>query len=782
MQQQAELPRAVALFIVVVTAGVLLAFRLTSGPSKTYLSSLLLKVLLLELGFFWAAGFATYRLSDALPEEWIGRPVVVSGVVASLPIAIERGYRFDFEVENTLTPGVRVPQRVALRWYTAAFGQPANKVPSPVKPGQRWQFSVKLQSPHGNLNPHGVDYEGWMLQHNVRATGSVHKAVPAVRLADRVYGPRYIVERLRFLVGQRFDRVVGERSGLLKALAIGEQSGISALQWDLFLRTGVIHLFSISGLHITMLSGLCAGLVYFGWRCSPQLMRKIAARRAAAIAGFLVALGYSLAAGFSIPTQRTLYMLAVVGFALWSGRRVPPSNVLALALLLVVLVDPWAVLSAGFWLSFGAIAAILYAAGRPLRRANWLREAGVTQIAVTLALIPPLLALFQQFSLIAPLANFFAVPLVSLVVVPLTLFATIIPIDSLLLLAQHVLDWVLAALRLLDAVPFAVWAQGATPFWTILAGLVGIVLLLAPRGLPARWLGLVCMLPMFFYQPQRPADGAMWVTVLDVGQGLSVYVRTAQHALVYDTGPRYSDEADAGSRVLVPFLRAAAQPAIDALILSHNDLDHSGGAASLLAKIPVKTVLSSLPAAHPAATSAHHRRCASGQSWRWDGVDLSMLAPAAPSYDDDTIADNDRSCVLRISSASGSILLAGDVERDAEAVLLLSQQRMLAATVLIAPHHGSRTSSTEAFLDAVQPQLAIFTVGYRNRYGHPKQDIVARYVQRHSALLRTDYDGAIDLRFQNGRVEIITSRQTKRRYWHRKYGSTFGDPSTTNAL
>lgn len=782
LQQQSALPPAWSAAILLPTAGMLLASLLSSGPARTYLTVFTTKMLLFELGFFWAAGFAAYRLNDALAEQWAGRSIQVAGVVAGMPVAIERGYRFEFDVEQTSMSQARVPRQISLRWYTAPFGQPAGKTAPPVAPGERWQFNVKLQPPHANVNPHGVDFEAWMLQKNVRASGSVHKAVRPQRIASIVYRPGYLIERARFLVAQRFDRVLGERSGVLKALAIGEQSGISPRQWELFTRTGVNHLLSISGLHITMLAGLCGSLVYFGWRSSPILLRRLAARRAASLAGLLVALLYSLAAGFSIPTQRTLFMLAVVGLALWSGRRVAASNVLALALFVVVLFDPWAVLSAGFWLSFGAVAAILYAAGRPLRRAGWWREAWTTQLAVSLALIAPLLALFQQFSLIAPLANLFAVPVVSLVVVPLTLFATLIPIDHVLLMAQRILEWLVIALYWLDAWPLAVWAQGATPFWTVLAALLGVGMLLAPRGVPARWLGAVCLLPLFFYQIERPPPGAVWVTILDVGQGLAVYVRTAQHALVYDTGPRYSDEADAGVRVIAPFLRAVGQSRLDALVVSHNDLDHSGGASSLLAQVPVEVVLSSLPPMHPVAATAAHRRCERGQAWRWDGVEMEMLAPESGSYADDSIADNDRSCVLRVRSGSGSILLAGDIERDAEEELVSSQKDALPATVLIAPHHGSRTSSSEAFLDAVRPRLTIFTVGYRNRYGHPKRDIVARYIERNSALLRTDHDGAIELRFEGGRVEIISARRNQRRYWHRIHGSTFGAERAADTL
>lgn len=765
LQQHAELPAAGTLAMLALVGGsLLLASRELRQPGLR-VSALLLGVA--ALGFSWAGYRAVQQMGHTLEPSLAGRPLIVEGYVASLPTAIERGWRFEFVTRDT-----RLPKRLSLRWYSAPFGQSGRSSVSPVVPGERWQFTVKLAPPHGNLNRYGLDFEAWLFERGIAAVGTVVKKPPPLRLDPFVITPQTLIERVRYSVAKRFNRVLGERSGVLKALAIGDQSDIPAAQWEIFLRTGVNHLLSISGLHVTMLATLCGATVYAFWRRSPRLMQRLAARRAALAAGFMVACMYALLAGFSIPTQRTLYMLAAVVLALWSGRSVAPSQILAFALLIVVVLDPWAVLSPGFWLSFGAVGTLLYAAGRPLRRPGRFRQALHAQLAVSIALVPVLILLFQQISLIAPLANLVAVPLVSLVIVPLTLSAALLPLDTLLLTAQSLTSYLLVLLSWLDRWPFAVWTQAQIPPWAMLTGMLGVLLLLAPKGWPARWLGIVYCLPMLFYFPPRPGPGEMWVNVMDVGQGLAVHVQTARHALLYDTGPDYDGDGDAGARLIVPQLRGAGIGALDTLVISHNDLDHSGGAASLLRAVQARTILSSLPGDHALARQAQHRTCVRGQQWHWDGVKISVLGPARESYADTLIEDNDRSCVLRFDTASGSLLLPGDIERDAEAELVSSAGAALAATVVLVPHHGSRTSSTEAFLDAVVPRLSIVTAGYRNRYGHPKPDVLARYLERGSTVVRTDLDGAIELRFGQGRISIAKLRQIKRRYWHRNNGST----------
>lgn len=720
-------------------------------------------------GFLFAAAAAGQRMQDALPPAWEGVDISLSGVVASLPVKTERGQRFEFAVEQVITRGAHVPRHIQLNTYTAGFsGTPLPNAPR-VHAGERWRFTVRLRRPHANANPHVFDMEAWFLERNLRALGSVREQPDNRRLSSFVMHPRYMVESVREAVSRRFDRVLGAApyGGVLKALAVGDQSDIPPVQWTLYQRTGITHLISISGLHVTMLSGLAFALAYWLWRRSVRLTLRLPARRAAVLAGVLTALLYVLLAGFAVPAQRTLYMLLVVAVALWSGRVIAPTRVLLWALLVVVLLDPWAVLSAGFWLSFGAVAAMLFATSARVGKPHWLRAWLATQWAVTLALAPVLLLLFGQLSLVSPLANAFAIPLVSFGVTPLALAGSVPGMDWLLYAAHWlmagcgwVLDW-------LAHLPLVLWQQPEPGGAAVALALLGALWLLLPRGFPARWLGALLILPALLTPPPQPAPGALWVNVLDVGQGLAVLVRTAHHALLFDTGPRYSAESDSGSRAIVPYLRGDGVTRLDALIVSHDDNDHSGGALSVLREVPVGWLASSLPDAHPALSAGvRSLRCVAGQRWQWDGVNFAVLHPAQASYDDARLKDNNRSCVLKIDGAGGSVLLPADIEARDEAALLARAAGQLAATLLVAPHHGSRTSSTPDFIAAVHPEITVFTVGYRNRYGHPRGDIVTRYAGLGGQLLRSDNNGAVEVRFAPDQAPSVTAwRQTRQRYW-----------------
>lgn len=730
----------------------------------------LVKVFFLAAGFFWAALFAAMRLSDALPAEWQGRDIEVVGVVAALPQQGERGTRFVFDVERVATPDVVVPRHIQLTWYAFGFRETpdASKLLPVLHAGERWRLTVRLKRPRGNANPHGFDFEAWLLERDIRALGYVRESPDNKLQKAFVWRPGYMVEAAREVVAQKFQRILHDQpyAPVLTALAIGDQSDIPQVQWQVFTRTGVNHLMSISGLHVTMVSGLLFALVFRLWRLSSWLTLHLPARKAAALAGALAALGYVLLAGFAVPAQRTLYMLSVVALALWFGRTQSSSRVLALALLVVVLLDPWAVLSPGFWLSFGAVAAILFVSAGRLQHSHWLKEAVNTQWAVTLGLMPALLAMFQQVSLVSPIANAFAIPLVSLVVVPLTLLGAVLPFDFLLHAAHQIMAWTMLPLDWLSGLPAAVWQQHAPPGWAVLLSLLGIGWLMLPRGYPARWLGALPLLPLFFYLLPVPGTGALWLEVLDVGQGLAVVARTQQHALLFDAGPRYSDEADAGNRIVLHYLRGEGVRALDGLIVTHDDTDHYGGAISVLDAMPVSWVASSLAQQQPVlAHTQRHISCVRGQRWQWDGVRFEILHPAADSYQDD-IKDNDRGCVLKITSAFGSVLLPTDIEKISEEELLATMPSSLAADVLVVPHHGSKTSSTEAFVRQVNPAIAVFTVGYRNRFGHPKREVVARYQRSGSRLLRSDVDGAVDIRFEKaGTPAVTTYRMAERRYW-----------------
>ena len=637
--------------------------------------------------------------------------------------------------------------------------------------GERWQLSVRLKQPHGTSNPHNFDFEAWALERNLRAAGYVHGKGDNRRLDAHVVAPGYFIEHLREAVRERFQETLGDApyTGVLTALAVGDQGSIPAAQWQIFTRTGVNHLMSISGLHITMLSGLAFAFSYALWRRSVRLTLRLPARKAAAVAGLLVALVYTLLSGYSVPAQRTVYMLAVIAAALWLSRTVAVSQILATALLAVLLFDPWAVLAPGFWLSFGAVALIFYVTAHRLSRPHWLVEYGRVQWAMMIGLIPPLLALFQQVSLVSPVANAFAIPLVSFVVVPLTLLGALLPFHWVLALAHQAMSICMAPLEWLSQLPDAVWAQHAPPVWSIALGMAGALWCLLPRGFPARWLGLIAMLPMFLALPAAPPDGALRLIIFDVGQGLAVAAQTRNHALLYDTGPDFSGDADSGNRILAPSLRAMGIAQLDGLILTHDDTDHTGGALSVMQAMPVGWLSSSLPDDSPILQQAHNlRRCSDGQSWDWDGVYFEVLHPSPESYAQEKIRKNNRGCVLRISIGQQHILLATDIEKDSEQRLLKEHADKLPATLLVVPHHGSKTSSVPAFVEAVHPRYAVFTAGYRNRFGHPKEEVVERYRAAGSELLRSDEDGAILLQMDAQDFTIERYRKAHARYWQQR--------------
>jgi competence protein ComEC len=640
--------------------------------------------------------------------------------------------------------------------------------PLVVHAGERWQLTVRLKQPHGSSNPYNFDFESWALERDIRAIGYVYAKGVHQRLSEQTASPAYLVQHLRETVRAHFKSTLGDApyTGVLAALAIGDQSGISQADWQVFTRTGVNHLMSISGLHITMLAGLMFAIVYWLWRRSMRLTLWFPARKAAAIAGLAAALFYTLISGFEVPAQRTLYMLATFSAMLLLSRNISPSQLLAAALLVVLLADPWAVLAPGFWLSFGAVALIFYVTANRLHKSNWLKEYGKVQWAMMIGLIPPLLALFQQLSLVSPIANAFAIPLVSFVVVPLTLLGTLPPFEWMLYLAHQAMALCMFLLELLDKLPYAVWTQHAPPAWTILCGMVGALWILAPRGFPMRLLGVIFLLPMFMIAPAKPAADSARLIVFDVGQGLSVVVQTRNHALLYDTGPGFSGDADSGNRILLPALRGMGIAQLDVLVLSHDDIDHIGGTESILKGIPVTNIISSLQNPHPKLKLAtHNEACVDGQSWDWDGVHFEMLHPTASGNTKVFEHDNERSCVLRISSAQHSVLLTADIEQLSETRLLKLHARELPATLLVVPHHGSKSSSSQAFVDAVHPRYAVFTAGYLNRFGHPKAEIAERYRAAGSELLRSDEDGAISIEMDAQDFRVESYRKTHARYW-----------------
>ena len=761
LQQQSTLPDFVWASLPAIVAPALLLPRRVLW--QRLIRNLLLAALAGGLGFFYAAWIAQQRLADSLPAAWQGKDIAVIGVVAELPRQHVTGLSFAFDVEKVLTPDAHVPPHVLLSTYDNEGDEPL-----PLHAGERWHLTLRLKQPHGSSNPHGFDFEVWMLENKLRASGYVHADDENKRLDSMVNNPGYIIESMRESVRTHFQKVLGDApyTGVLAALSIGDQSSIPAAQWQVFTRTGVNHLMSISGLHITMLAGLAFSLVYSAWKRSVRLTLRLPARKAAAVVGLLVALAYTLLSGFSVPAQRTVYMLGTVAVALFLSRSIAASQILAAALLVVLLLDPWSVLSPGFWLSFGAVALILYVSANRIGRPHWLVEYGRVQWAMMIGLIPPLLAMFQQISLVSPVANAFAIPLVEFVVVPITLLGAVLPFDWILHLAHFSMWLCMVALEWLNQLPDAVWTQHAPPTWSIVLGMVGVLWCLLPRGFPARWLGLMMALPMFLILPTPPPEGALHMVVFDVGQGMSIVAQTHNHALLDDTGPGYSGDADSGNRILVPSLRAQGIAQLDELILSHDDTDHTGGALSVMQAMPINLLSSSLPDDSPILLQSHnHQRCIDGQNWDWDGVHFEVLHPSRASYSEEKVSKNNRGCTLRISIGKNSVLLAADIEKKSEESLLELHPDKLPATLLVVPHHGSKTSSTQPFVNAVHPRYAVFTAGYRSKFGHPKAEVVERYRLAGSELLYSDEDGAIvvDMDADNFSVELY--RKTHARYW-----------------
>jgi competence protein ComEC len=733
---------------------------------------LLICVIAIGLGASYALLRADARMSDELPREWEGRDIEIIGVIDELPQRDERSIRFAFRVEAVTTKGATVPQRIAIGWYKPMIKELAGEALPELHAGERWRWTVRLKRPHGYVNPAGFDLEAWLLERNIRANGSIQVDEPVKRLSANAGRISDYVERLRERIRERMLKTLeGKRyAGVLIALAIGDQQAIKDADWALFNATAVSHLLSISGAHVTLFATWIAWCVFAVWRRSPLLCAKLPAQKAAALVAAFVALLYAVLTGFAVPSQRTCYMLMTAALALWLSRSLSPWLILCWALVVVLLIDPWAVLAVGFWFSFVAVALLLYVTQQRIAEQKFWITMLKTQAAVTLGLAPFALLFFQQVSLIGPLANALAIPLITFMVVPLTLLWLIIPVDALILLGHVLIDALAAFLNWLTTLDSFMWSQHAPPIWTMLLASVGVLWLLAPREVPHRWLGALWCLPLFAITPAMPEPGEFRLSVLDVGQGTAAVVRTAKHTLVYDTGARWTDQTDAGARLIAPYLRASGSGRIDGLVVSHLDIDHSGGANSLLRSTPTTWLLTSMFDNADVIATAREKNtdayaCVAGQSWMWDDVRFEVLHPVAESYDNAKLKTNDRSCVVKITGKTASALLTGDVEALSEAALVARDAAALKSDALLIPHHGSMTSSTEQFLDAVAPNVALINAGYRNRFGHPRPTVLDRYAARDIPVYRTDWHGAISIESQDGFATVRRERDERRRYW-----------------
>lgn len=713
-------------------------------------------------GFVWSSLHGQMLLEQDIPAQLQGRTVLVEGVVMNRPDRRDvRRLRFQLHV-NRLHDGTdwqNVNTRIRLDWYDTQEA-PAS--------GERWRLAVRLKPPGGFANPGGFDYERWLYQQRIRATGYV-RSDPRNRrtAAGQPSGLQALRNRLADALEGRIDDMPA--MALVGALTIGVRERITSRQWEVLRATGTSHLMAISGLHISLVAGLLFMGVKAGWSGMARLTAYLPATRAAAVAALGGSLLYALLSGFAVPAQRAMVMVAVLMAAVVCGRRTTFPAVIGVAAMATLLLEPLSILATGWWLSFWAVTVIAWFAVGREGGARQLQRWVLMPPLLVFCMMPVLLLFFQQVSLVAPLANIVAVPWVSFLVVPLALAGTVLyslseaPGLAVLQLSAWLLQPLWNGLSWLAASDVALhgWPQPSLP--VLVLSTAGVALLCVPRGVPGRWAGTLLLLPLLFGARPQPVHGEAWITLLDVGQGLAAVVRTATHTLVYDTGPAFGADFDTGRAVVSPYLRYTGVRRINRLVVSHGDNDHIGGAASLLREYPVTDVLTSVPAAFKGRAVQHCRR---GMRWTWDGVDFDILhpAPAAPH------SGNDASCVLRVTLSDGQrLLLPGDIEAAGERDLLQYHGQDLSADVLVVPHHGSKTSSTADFVSAVNPAVALIPAGYLNRYRFPHADVVARYAAIGSEVHQTGQTGAITVRMApgTGRPRIARHRRDSPRLWRR---------------
>ena len=698
----------------------------------------------LLLGLAWADWRAQWRLADSLPEAWEQVPVRFVAVVRGLPSVQDYGTRLTLEVERTLTPGLRLPKRIIVTVY-ARKGETQQSWPA----GSRWKMGARLRRPHAPANRYGFDAEQWLWSEGVLATGSASgQALPL----GKSHAPLAQIDRWREQAVARIETVLGDtpEAGLVAGLTVGAQSRIGRQEWRWLADTGLTHLVSISGLHISMVAGVFAALARLWQRRWPS--RRLPPRMVVAMVSLAAASFYAAMAGLSVPTQRTLGMLAVMLLMYAWRRHWSGFHLWWMALAAVLAADPFAVLTPGLWLSFGLVAALIASGMARRGRLPWWRSAFAGQWAATLCGVLPLIWWFGRYPLITPLANLWAIPLVSFALTPLCLLAVVLPWDGLM----HAAGW-LAGMFYHWTARFAegpMLSLPAPPWQLAALAFVGSLLLIAPRGMPVRLLGAGMFMPMLLYAPERPPHGAFRATVLDVGQGLSVLVQTGRHTLLFDTGI-----GDAGLWVL-PQLRGLGAERLDMLVLSHHDNDHDGAAQSLVAESPPVRILAGQRASLE-DYGLQGEDCRQGMSWVWDGVRFDVLSPPDGLG---SAEDNDHSCVLRVAGLRHALLLTGDAPSSVEQRLATRYGDALRSTVLVAGHHGSRTSTSGLWLDTVKPELAVISAGYRNRYRHPHPTVMARLADRGITVLRTDQDGMLEMEV-GAQVWFDCHRSRNRRYW-----------------
>jgi competence protein ComEC len=758
---------------------------------KKYLSSRL-KILVTLLfcfifGHLWILVFAFSVCQQAIPTAVVGKPIIVEGQIVGIPVINDHCAKFEFQV-NRLPDAPAAwpyPGKVTLIWYWKNNKQGNINTRPELSAGDPYVFTVNLKKPRGFSNPGSFDTEKLFFIRRIVAEGKV-VTQNFDRVPTQIWHLSDSIDRLRLQLKAQMEAITGNlaHKGILQALTLGIRDKIDRSEWRLFQKTGTAHLMAISGLHVGLVAGLCFYLGFFLWaRCVPlHWLHRIPAPMAGAIGSISGALIYALLAGFSVPTQRALVMVFCAMLGVLLRRRINSWRLYGIALIAVLLIDPMATLSIGFWLSFGAVGVILYGMQNRLKPSGLWWKYGRIQWIAFVGLFPLSVYGFQGVSLVSPLANMLAIPWVSFVTVPTALMGVLLaPIGE--WAAQACLH--ISSLSLSVLLPIlSIMSKSTLSFWTfpvtqsvipLLCAGVGVLIILLPRGMPGRWLGILWLLPLCMPNPKTLDFGHAMVTVLDVGQGLATVVKTKNHVLIFDTGAPMGKHSDMGDQVILPYLSTLdfGKP-IDRVIVSHVDSDHSGGLTSLVKSNKVKHIMTSEPEVLKQRLLDKEKiesiclptiaLCQTNQSWNWDGVTFEILHPVDPS----TIPKrNNRSCVLRVSAGSQRILMTGDIESRVERNLMRAAVRdRLSAAVMVVPHHGSKTSSDFAFIKHVDPEYAVVSTGYMNRYGHPKKTIMQRYKQLGIQWLDTTKSGAITFHLDPNATKL--SPPTEYRVSHHK--------------
>jgi competence protein ComEC len=720
-------------------------------------SSVFRIIFLFFAGFCWALFRADFALKDTLQADIENSDVYIQGVIISIPESHDDHIRFLIDTHKITSLKAQPFSSagiVRLSWY--------KNQTIPV-PGDIWQFKVKLKRPYGFMNSGGFDYEAWMLRQGINASGYVKFDKHNIKIGE---ANTHFIQKVRYKLAQQLKQTLDKPLlGLVLALSLGDRSQLEREQWKVLSQTGTNHLIAISGLHLSLITGLIYFIACFIWSRFYCLTLRIPAPLFASIIAFATAFIYAALSGFALPAQRALIMIAVFLLGLFSGRQVFVTNVICVALTLVLILDPFAIIAPDFYLSFFAVIFILY-----ISRFRINDQANVTrwillQCMLSIALCPILIFWFKQVPLYSILANLIAIPLVGFLIVPLCLIALILlfPLpeyaESLYFFIGKINEQCWAYFEYLSQQNYAIIPIAAPNLFVLVLAIIGVLILLMPKGLPARWLAIIFMMPLLFPLTQRLKESEFNFDLLDVGQGLAVVIKTKDHVLVYDTGAKFSERFNIGDAVIKPYLRSKGINQLSMLLISHGDNDHIGGAESIIDNFEINQTLSSEPT-HIAGKKVEN--CYAGQKWTWDSVDFEILHPKTKSI----YTGNNASCVLKISSKWGSVLLTGDIEKEAEESLLISESEKLQADVLLVPHHGSRTSSTKEFITAVSPQYAIVSAGYRNRFGLPKQDIMAQYEAQDVKTFVSYKTGELSVKFRDTGLQIDEFRTKNRRFWH----------------